>query len=69
MNLEHPQLTGISELKYIRYMAHRKILNSSLPMDTQNLQLHTDHFPVKKTSRLAEELLTTKDKRATLWSP
>ena len=55
MNLEHCQLIGILELvhQYIKKMVHGKILNSSLSTDTQNLQLHINQLPLKKTSKLA----------------
>lgn len=34
----------------------RKILNSLSPMDTPNLQLHLEQFPLKMTWKLAEQL-------------
>ena len=30
------------------------------PMDTLNLQLHMDHFPLRKTWKLAEQLFQDK---------
>lgn len=36
---------------------HRKILNSHLPMDTANLQLYMEQFPLKNNWKLAEQLI------------
>lgn len=35
---------------------HRSFLNSPLPKDTSNLQLHTEQFPLKEIQKLAELL-------------
>lgn len=44
----------------------RKILNSPPLMDTRNLQLRTDHFPLHEIWKLDQLLSTAKDKR-TMW--
>lgn len=42
----------------------RKILNSLSPMDTPNLQLHLEQFPLKMTWKLAEQLCHIKRERS-----